>query len=112
MKAKQQILIKYLALSSLILIIIGLAGCGPLEIGVLPADAEVENTGEAGATEAGEAQVKGIEIGIEPTPMPETLTYTNNFYGFKFDYPETWTCLLYTSPSPRDRQKSRMPSSA
>ena len=22
------------------------------------------------------------------------------------------TCLLYTSPSPRDRQKSRMPSSA
>ena len=26
-------------------------------------------------------------------------------------YP-TDTCLLYTSPSPRDRQKSRMPSSA
>ena len=24
----------------------------------------------------------------------------------------TLTCLLYTSPSPRDRQKSRMPSSA
>ena len=23
-----------------------------------------------------------------------------------------WFCLLYTSPSPRDRQKSRMPSSA
>ena len=28
-------------------------------------------------------------------------------YGDKPD-----TCLLYTSPSPRDRQKSRMPSSA
>ena len=25
---------------------------------------------------------------------------------------EPWSCLLYTSPSPRDRQKSRMPSSA
>ena len=25
---------------------------------------------------------------------------------------KTWSCLLYTSPSPRDRQKSRMPSSA
>ena len=25
---------------------------------------------------------------------------------------EEYTCLLYTSPSPRDRQKSRMPSSA
>src|SRR5665213_3199003 len=25
---------------------------------------------------------------------------------------ELWVCLLYTSPSPRDRQKARMPSSA
>jgi len=25
---------------------------------------------------------------------------------------EAWTCLLYTSPSPRDRTRSRMPSSA
>ena len=25
---------------------------------------------------------------------------------------EHYVCLLYTSPSPRDRQKSRMPSSA
>ena len=25
---------------------------------------------------------------------------------------EQWTCLLYTSPSPRDRTRSRMPSSA
>ena len=24
----------------------------------------------------------------------------------------TWPCLLYTSPSPRDRTRSRMPSSA
>ena len=27
-------------------------------------------------------------------------------------FPQLWVCLLYTSPSPRDRQKSRMPSSA
>ena len=25
---------------------------------------------------------------------------------------QRWTCLLYTSPSPRDRTRSRMPSSA
>ena len=25
---------------------------------------------------------------------------------------QLYSCLLYTSPSPRDRQKSRMPSSA
>ena len=29
-----------------------------------------------------------------------------------FDFVEDSICLLYTSPSPRDRQKSRMPSSA
>ena len=28
------------------------------------------------------------------------------------DFPSPTVCLLYTSPSPRDRQKSRMPSSA
>ena len=28
------------------------------------------------------------------------------------DTDRSGTCLLYTSPSPRDRQKSRMPSSA
>ena len=28
------------------------------------------------------------------------------------DYDKLGYCLLYTSPSPRDRQKSRMPSSA
>ena len=28
------------------------------------------------------------------------------------DLKNPYTCLLYTSPSPRDRQKSRMPSSA
>ena len=44
-----------------------------------------------------------------------------NFLGVDLSYtisPEAWegaltfNCLLYTSPSPRDRQKSRMPSSA
>ena len=91
MNTKQQIIKQYIVLSFLTLIMIGLVGCGTLEVGALPADAISASNGEAGATEAGEAQVKGIEIGIEPTPMPETLTYTNNFYGFKFDYPETWT---------------------
>ena len=34
----------------------------------------------------------------------------NGGTSFPIDLYET--CLLYTSPSPRDRQKSRMPSSA
>ena len=32
--------------------------------------------------------------------------------GHVFYVAQSQTCLLYTSPSPRDRQKSRMPSSA
>ena len=30
----------------------------------------------------------------------------------KIEVTKKYVCLLYTSPSPRDRQKSRMPSSA
>ena len=33
-------------------------------------------------------------------------------YKKDFPFDEDHLCLLYTSPSPRDRQKSRMPSSA
>ena len=33
-------------------------------------------------------------------------------YEEVYEYEEYEDCLLYTSPSPRDRQKSRMPSSA
>ena len=32
--------------------------------------------------------------------------------NYSMGLPKTNDCLLYTSPSPRDRQKSRMPSSA
>jgi len=31
---------------------------------------------------------------------------------FRYSTDEFWNCLLYTSPSPRDRTRSRMPSSA
>ena len=34
------------------------------------------------------------------------------FRGPDDQYPGGWTCLLYTSPSPRDQRGSRMPSSA
>ena len=49
-------------------------------------------------------------IGISICPTP-----TISFYYLL--WPEVsphipWSCLLYTSPSPRDRTRSRMPSSA
>ena len=41
-------------------------------------------------------------------------SYENRVYQIHLETEgtPTQTCLLYTSPSPRDRQKSRMPSSA
>ena len=38
------------------------------------------------------------------------LAEEKGVYGIELDF--RWTCLLYTSPSPRDRYISRMPSSA
>ena len=34
------------------------------------------------------------------------------FAAYVYKYNKNWTCLLYTSPSPRDAESSRMPSSA
>ena len=41
--------------------------------------------------------------------MVVVLVFQIQFANF---YPENNRCLLYTSPSPRDRTRSRMPSSA
>ena len=49
--------------------------------------------------------VKGMLMGIAeiiPGVSGGTLAFITGIY----------TCLLYTSPSPRDRTRSRMPSSA
>ena len=48
------------------------------------------------------------------TTAPKTIDKVNYATGFGMFGREAYiyTCLLYTSPSPRDRQKSRMPSSA
>ena len=43
-------------------------------------------------------------------PLPPKTSPISMYHGSRIE--ELVTCLLYTSPSPRDRQKSRMPSSA
>ena len=42
----------------------------------------------------------------------ETAAYSYHMTVLHKENRFFYTCLLYTSPSPRDRQKSRMPSSA
>ena len=66
-------------------------------------------------------QIKAFRISVnkiaELATWNEDLLRTElmDLQGLEFDMDMTgfnMTCLLYTSPSPRDRQKSRMPSSA
>ena len=54
--------------------------------------------------------VKNVGDSVE---MDETiLEIATDKVDSEIPSPVSGTCLLYTSPSPRDRQKSRMPSSA
>ena len=53
---------------------------------------------------------KGIDILAESVAVTLGPKGRNVVLEKKFGSPQI--CLLYTSPSPRDRQKSRMPSSA
>ena len=45
-------------------------------------------------------------------PFFDYGTFIDGEGFWKGEFEQTKICLLYTSPSPRDRQKSRMPSSA
>ena len=49
---------------------------------------------------------------ISTTDSKHAFTVADNLLDRNFEVEYINTCLLYTSPSPRDRQKSRMPSSA
>ena len=68
----------------------GFAGSTPQQHRPLPANSEFNP----------DQQVAIHDAGIQSTPHRHSALQVHN------------TCLLYTSPSPRDRQKSRMPSSA
>ena len=48
-----------------------------------------------------------VTVAISSIPTPELCPETK-----RQQFLQDMNCLLYTSPSPRDRQKSRMPSSA
>ena len=56
-------------------------------------------------------QIKVIGVGGGGGNAVEHMI-ERNVQGVEFICANTDACLLYTSPSPRDRQKSRMPSSA
>ena len=68
-----------------------------------------------------------LQDAVPPFPVEQAVAIIEGAYGESVDsvferfdkeplaaasIAQVHTCLLYTSPSPRDRQKSRMPSSA
>ena len=55
---------------------------------------------------------KAFRKDIEKLIAGEDVTIQEYTFNNKFKKPKLITCLLYTSPSPRDRTRSRMPSSA
>ena len=55
------------------------------------------------------SRARALEKGL---PASQSLFDAYSFTVVSLDYIKSESCLLYTSPSPRDRQKSRMPSSA
>src|SRR5665213_3892783 len=58
----------------------------------------------------GMGSIVGVLLGaIVLQWLPSYLNF-HSYLGFQ--EADLYLCLLYTSPSPRDRQKSRMPSSA
>ena len=60
------------------------------------------------------ARYKKVTVLIEIVPAHKNkeLDLEQVVQGAQFESAVAMACLLYTSPSPRDRQKSRMPSSA
>ena len=72
------------------------AWCGSdIALGRLPADQDV-----VARTNGGDILLSGVATPVEAGAQAQHLLVTAR------------TCLLYTSPSPRDRTRSRMPSSA
>jgi len=70
-----------------------------------------ENTGgkaEVVCADVGEIDVAGRVIHIDPARREES----SGRRAWRLDNYQPGPCLLYTSPSPRDRTRARMPSSA
>ena len=85
-------------------VVTGLGLVTPLGTGVKPVWDRLLN-GESGINSIQNFDVSDLPAKIAGQP-PKGETSEGGFNA------DDWICLLYTSPSPRDRQKSRMPSSA
>ena len=107
---------------------IGLAGCDPLGLSVTPLTAlqrgrfhqDLEQLKPLVEQRRCVALVVGLPLDPDGafTPQAEHCRRYGERLAQSLRLPVAWvnehssTCLLYTSPSPRDKRQSRMPSSA
>ena len=67
---------------------------------------------EVELTSSGFGNARGFQVQCK-NAVNDAINYINQReYGWPFTHAHPNTCLLYTSPSPRDGLLSRMPSSA
>ena len=77
---------------------------------------DITNTATANATPAGGTYTPITDDAVvtveAPAPASTLTKVASNDTDVQVGEVITYTCLLYTSPSPRDKRQSRMPSSA
>ena len=83
-------------------------GSGPIKIGQA---AEFDFSGSQAVQALREDGYKVILVNSNPATIQNDPEMADKVYIEPL-LPDTISCLLYTSPSPRDPWKSRMPSSA
>ena len=92
--------------------LLALAACGVLALGAAACGSndDDDSGGSSGSSSSGGDLSGTIKIDGSSTVAPFAQAAQEAFQG---ENPGVKiTCLLYTSPSPRDRTRSRMPSSA
>ena len=63
------------------------------------------------AVDAFENEINNLKLNVKDTVEAMDYEYSGSLYDTVLTT-KLGNCLLYTSPSPRDRTRSRMPSSA
>ena len=90
-----------------VMILSAAVSCGWAQLGTQGAIVGLVTDSSDAALAGAAVTVQNIETGLKLSAV------TNDSGIFEvLALPVGYYCLLYTSPSPRDRQKSRMPSSA
>ena len=71
----------------------------------------ITGDGEVVSQKVSRAKLTDAVTKLQPQSVAMEACASSHHWGRVFEG-QGYTCLLYTSPSPRDRTRSRMPSSA